>query len=180
MAPRALNAGAVAQEVVSPMHPDGIPDGPLVYFIQSVNGGPVKIGFVHRASALKTRVVDLQIASPYPLQVVKTVPGDRHVEWQMHERFERWRLSGEWFLPAKEIEAFCGRGLGRRGEAAGMQRLIDKTYQRGYDAGYTDGEWEGRKILAKSIYRVVGLPEEWDEEQPNGTQLVHTPLEEAS
>lgn len=186
MAPRAANAGAVAQEVEAPMHDDGI-DGPLVYFIQSVNGGPVKIGFVTRASLLPNRVASLQTGQAYPLEVLKTIPGGSNIENQMHARFGHWRLTGEWFLPSKDLETFCGRSLMRRGEAASLQKWVDRAYTRGYEAGYDEGRWQGEKALVKRIYAEIGTPEDWDRIEagtlhlpPNGAQMGSSGLGEVA
>jgi hypothetical protein len=176
MAPRAANAGAVAQEAEAPMHGESTQDdGPVVYFVQSENGGPVKIGYVNRASGLTARLAALQTGCAYPLRVVKTVPGGSQMEQLMHGRFERWRLSGEWFLPSKEIEAFCGV-LSRRDDSKALQRLVDRVYQQGHDDGYGAGYEAGQRNLAERMFRVLGSPEEWT----SGTHMERSVVEEAA
>ena len=66
----------------------------FVYFIQSVNGGPIKIGY---AENVNTRLNELQIGNPEELQVIKTIRGGRDVETTIHEAFKQYRLRGEWF-----------------------------------------------------------------------------------
>lgn len=64
------------------------------YFIQSVYGGPIKIG--SSANSLLSRLKALQTGHPEPLRVLARMPGAFH-EGQLHRRFADWRLTGEWF-----------------------------------------------------------------------------------
>lgn len=75
-----------------------------VYFIQSVNGGPVKIGIAKSVSA---RLAVLQGAQPYALNIIATVPdGGREMEKKLHQRFADRRINGEWFdITKTEVEA---------------------------------------------------------------------------
>ena len=73
-----------------------------LYFVQCGEGGPIKIGITHSP---KQRFSALQTACPYPLSVlyvrkVEDAPGQ---ESALHRSFAKYRLSGEWFLPAKSI-----------------------------------------------------------------------------
>lgn len=52
-----------------------------VYFIQAVEGGPIKIGF---AQDPQKRLAEIQRMSPVPLQVLKVIPGDRNLEGAIH------------------------------------------------------------------------------------------------
>lgn len=67
-----------------------------VYFIQGVDGGPVKIGW---AANPKKRLLDLQIGSPVKLRILGTIPGGRHHEAFLHKYFAEWHVRGEWFDP---------------------------------------------------------------------------------
>lgn len=83
-----------------------------VYFVQSAEGGPVKIG---RSADPSARVASLQTANAHPLRVLATMPGGAAVERTLHRLFERHRVrpDGEWFHPAAEVLAFI-RELGGR------------------------------------------------------------------
>ncbi len=74
----------------------------LVYFLQGVDGGPIKIGTTR---GLAGRVAYLQTASPVRLRVLCAVEGDRFIEQGLHESFAHLRLHGEWFSPGPEILA---------------------------------------------------------------------------
>jgi hypothetical protein len=66
-----------------------------VYFVQAEHGGPIKIGYTEGAP--QKRVASLQTASPARLRLVTYTVGDREKEREIHNRFSRARLNGEWF-----------------------------------------------------------------------------------
>lgn len=71
-----------------------------VYFVQSVNGGPIKIGCaLDPASRLET----LQTSYPEPLKLLAVTDGGFELERKLHEKFSDHRVHGEWFLPAPEL-----------------------------------------------------------------------------
>lgn len=72
----------------------------VIYFIQGVDGGPIKIGISSRP---RTRLQDIQICSPVLLRLLTTIPGDVAKELSLHIRFAPWRLHGEWFQPVPEL-----------------------------------------------------------------------------
>lgn len=68
-----------------------------IYFIQGVDGGPVKVG---KSSNPLMRLRSFQSGSPVELKIVRTienVPGS--VESVIHRCFSELRLHGEWFRP---------------------------------------------------------------------------------
>ena len=66
-----------------------------IYFIQSVLGGPVKVGL---AANIETRLKTFQTGSPFPLRIVKSITGvKRQTEQELHRKFAKYRLHGEWF-----------------------------------------------------------------------------------
>jgi len=71
-----------------------------VYFIQSENGGPIKIGI---STNVQGRLASLQTGYPYPLKVLATIPGGEREEKGLHETFAEHRLSGEWFEPVDKL-----------------------------------------------------------------------------
>lgn len=81
----------------------------MIYFVQSVDGGPVKIGHTDN---LEQRLVQLESHYGTPLAVLATMDGDRSVEAGLHERFAHLRFGRtEQFRPAVEIFAFIGKPL---------------------------------------------------------------------
>lgn len=72
------------------------------YFVQSVDGGPVKIGFTSKHP--EERLGGLQTGSPTKLRIVGLLPVNR--ERELHKRFAKDHSHGEWFNPSKELLAF--------------------------------------------------------------------------
>jgi excisionase family DNA binding protein len=65
-----------------------------VYFIQDTETEAVKIGV---SIDPKMRFNQLQTGYPYRLVLLGTIPGSRQQEVEMHVRFERFHIRGEWF-----------------------------------------------------------------------------------
>jgi hypothetical protein len=74
-----------------------------VYFIQSPNGGPIKIGTTKQ---LKTRLWSLSKEAGERLRVLAVMEGHCPEERLIHRCFAHLRVSGEWFTPAVELLAF--------------------------------------------------------------------------
>lgn len=75
-----------------------------VYFVQSVDGGLIKIGI---ASNVAARLSGMQTGSPVKLRVIGVIPDARStVEAELHERFATARRHGEWFEPTPELLAY--------------------------------------------------------------------------
>lgn len=74
----------------------------IVYFMQSGESGPIKIG---TTGNVWSRFSALQVSSPVPLYLRAFQPGDRKVEQQYHETFRDHRLGGEWFEPVPALLA---------------------------------------------------------------------------
>lgn len=74
---------------------------PDVYFIQSIIGGPIKIGV---SIFPKYRLKDLQSFSPFELKILATIPNGGHEkENQLHKCYAKSRIHGEWFKPTPEL-----------------------------------------------------------------------------
>lgn len=80
--------------------------GGTVYFIQMGEAGPTKIGFTNRDA--KTRLSQLQHATPFPLYVRKAVKGTRRAERLFHYYFRPERIRGEWFLTSPKLSRLTG------------------------------------------------------------------------
>lgn len=74
----------------------------FVYFIQSGQDGPIKIGFTQN---VLSRFRALHTSSPLALRLLGAIPGSRATEKELHRRFssERIRLNAEWFTPSPEL-----------------------------------------------------------------------------
>lgn len=65
-----------------------------VYFIQDAETRAIKIGISVNPAG---RLNQLQIGHPYQLVLLGTIPGSRQIEAELHVKFERHHLRGEWF-----------------------------------------------------------------------------------
>jgi len=75
-----------------------------VYFIQGVDGGPIKIGV---AADPVGRLASIQLMSPMTLRILGLIRGaGQPEERRLHKRFAAHRSHGEWFRPAVEITDF--------------------------------------------------------------------------
>ncbi len=74
-----------------------------VYFIQSGDSGPIKIGV---SVSVDTRLKNIQVYHPLPLRVIGLIEGTVKKEHEVHTLFAKHRLRGEWFSPSPEILAF--------------------------------------------------------------------------
>lgn len=69
-----------------------------LYFIQSIEGGPIKIG---KTSDLDSRLESLQGGSPYQLQFVRTAKTKHASKYETfwHRLFKQFQLRNEWYDP---------------------------------------------------------------------------------
>lgn len=67
----------------------------MIYFIQAADGtGLIKIGY---SASPKRRLKSIQLMSPMPLKILKTIKGDKKTESYIHKQFGGLRRHGEWF-----------------------------------------------------------------------------------
>lgn len=107
----------------------------ILYAVQAVHGGPIKIGYCAARANLAQRVKSLQTGNPYQLQVVATIPGTPADERRLHLEFDRFRLSGEWFHPAKPIVAMFG---GRASDTPSLAWVYERAWDEGWQVGFDD------------------------------------------
>lgn len=74
-----------------------------VYFIKPIGmDGPIKIGF----SIMPTKRRDnLAAWSPFALEIVAEIDGDRLLEWRFHAKFFESHQRNEWFAATPELLA---------------------------------------------------------------------------
>lgn len=79
-------------------------EGPdFVYFIQAIDGGPIKIG---KAALPRTRLRTLQTAHHQELRLIGYVRGGGAVEQIILREFAAIRIRGEWFKPTRRLLRF--------------------------------------------------------------------------
>lgn len=81
----------------------------MIYFAQSVDGGPIKIGF---SEDVRRRIKQLESHYRQSLVLLAEMDGDQDTEAEIHERFASARFGrSEQFQPTPELMAFIGRPL---------------------------------------------------------------------
>lgn len=85
---------------------DAIKAGSVVYFIQSGEDGPIKIG---TSSNFSSRLASLRTSQPHEIAVLAVVSGGRSLERSYHKKFADMRVVGEWFDPQEPILAEIDR-----------------------------------------------------------------------
>jgi len=81
-------------------------DVDVVYVVQAVDGGPVKIGHSTR-EGVERRLKELQCGTPRLLVIRALYSGGMWLEQALHTFFESSRLRGEWFSVTPELVVFC-------------------------------------------------------------------------
>ena len=81
----------------------------MVYFLQPVGGGPIKIGF---SDNFPVRLAQLEAHYGCSLVVLATMEGDRSRESEIHQMFAHLRFGRtEQFRPGPDLMEFIGRPL---------------------------------------------------------------------
>ena len=99
----------------------------LVYLIQQDVTWAVKIGFTSDGDSLVGRVATLQTASPYRLRIIYRMPGSAATEAQLHRRFQRYRLMGEWFSPSIEMAEWLAEHKASAPMRATLRAVVGST-----------------------------------------------------
>lgn len=76
----------------------------FIYFLLSEKLNSVKIGFTR--NAVEERLMAANTWSPYDYDVLKVIKGTMLEEVQIHKRFVRYKIRGEWFEYSDEIKEF--------------------------------------------------------------------------
>ena len=78
----------------------------MVYFIQSENF--IKIGYAFNP---KMRIITLQTSNPNKLIPLLVITGGYDKEKELHYKFNKFRVNGEWFKLSDEIFEFINENL---------------------------------------------------------------------
>lgn len=81
----------------------------MIYFVQSMSGGPIKIGYSQDTRTINNRLASLQTNSPTELMLVGIIEGNKQTEASLHSQFDCVRVRGEWFDPCDAIVTFIER-----------------------------------------------------------------------
>jgi Meiotically up-regulated gene 113 len=75
----------------------------MIYFIQPIDGGPIKIGY---AKDIAARVKQLEVENGKKMSLLASIPGGKNEERQLHSQFSHLRFAGtEQFRPAPDLMA---------------------------------------------------------------------------
>lgn len=85
------------------LHNTMIELGSCIYFLQSGSGGPIKIGY---SAQLPKRLKAIHAINGEPIHFLGAIAGTRAEESQIHERYRRERLHGEWFSLSQRLALF--------------------------------------------------------------------------
>lgn len=77
------------------------PELARVYFIEG--GGLIKIGVT---TNLPSRFRTIRNSSPVPVKLLGSIKGGNITEALAHQRFDRLRQHGEWFMDDPELRAY--------------------------------------------------------------------------
>lgn len=77
----------------------------VIYFIQCGDFPIVKVGYTHSPCIAK-RFTSLQTSSPFKLKTLLEVEGWLEQELDLHSRFRKLRIRGEWYRLEGELLEF--------------------------------------------------------------------------
>lgn len=75
----------------------------VVYFVQFGKTKQIKIGV---ASKMSSRLGGLRVGSPQKMTLLATIPGDFITEAEMHRKFRKYHIRGEWFAMEGSLAKF--------------------------------------------------------------------------
>lgn len=128
----------------------------MIYFIEAVGTGMVKIGFTHRSA--ETRIKAFATHTPFEIKLLATCPGTKCEEKTFHKMFSEKRVRGEWFLLDEDISEYIREmgfvedgGVGRRDVTIkGVDvELWTKARMAQISSGLTMAAWLEEACLAE-------------------------------
>lgn len=126
-----------AASVLTPEKPKA-PHAGIIYVIQSTGGGPVKIGYCDSHEKLQSRLKTLQTGNPAKLHVVHVEDAPRSRELDLHRKFERDRLVGEWFTPTAKLSERFPHVAYEYSDVTPLSMMYDLGFDDGWHRGFDD------------------------------------------
>jgi hypothetical protein len=84
----------------------------MIYFIRNIETGEIKIGVGVRP---RSRLKQLQTGSSATLELMGAIPGGIWEERELHRKWQRYRVRGEWFEPNAELLSEIWKMIGKSG-----------------------------------------------------------------
>lgn len=92
----------------------------MAVYVIGPEGGPYKIG---KADEPVTRLSDLQIGNWNKLELITEIVGGLELEAELHKKFSKKRIRGEWFdLNEKDLERLRDMGKRTKSSLTGVGR----------------------------------------------------------
>lgn len=101
-----------------------------VYFVQAEWSKEIKIGF---STQVGSRISILRSVHFQNMTLLGWIPGGPRVEREMHAKFARWAVGGEWFTPALELLTFIEEST-RHDETPQVASIYGRITDWGYDS----------------------------------------------
>lgn len=143
----------------------------MIYFIRSGKKGPIKIGYTDGDA--DQRLASLQPGNPFELNLLGCISGDMEREKLIHQKFEAYRVRGEWFRATSELLSLIFTGDGWPGkEKKVRQEATVKIKEESFE-------------LSKEMYRVEeeyikAALEQTDNDKQKAAEVLGMPLKELS
>ncbi len=120
----------------------------MIYFIKAENVG-IKIGKTELEA--ETRLASMQTSCPLELTLLGTVAGEGKREQELHERFDKARIRGEWFC--MDIKAEIESIINEESCLEGRQlHSINRAISKAKDTNVINGlVYIKEKLLKKTI-----------------------------
>ncbi len=99
----------------------------MIYFLKANNR--IKIGY---AIDPTQRIPSIQTSSPFDLEVLLIIDGNYDRERELHQKFETFRKSGEWFEYSEPIKSFI---------------IQNSTEDRKYEFGFVNEDFAGNEQI---------------------------------
>lgn len=120
----------------------------FVYFIKPVGKpGPVKIGW---SQSPVNRLMTMMAWSPFPLEIIVTIPGPYELEQNLHQCFADTHSHSEWFHPSPRLTA----AISALRAGKDIAEAVDLNDRRGMLARKPKGggSWSPTMRMYMSIY----------------------------
>ena len=99
----------------------------MIYFLKA--NDRIKIGFANDPSQ---RIPSIQTSSPFDLEVLLIIEGNYDKERELHQKFQEFRKSGEWFDFSEPIKHFIS---------------INSREDRKYEFGFINEDFAGNEQI---------------------------------
>ena len=86
----------------------------FIYLVEAVGADRIKIGWT--AASPRRRLAELQVCSPFPLDLIGAMRGSRLDERRLHRTFEADRIIGEWFAATPTLREIARASFRLRDE----------------------------------------------------------------